>query len=113
MDSAGQDLVGQTVGQVLAAQEAALARHEQMLMQLRNEIARLMQAIARLTPLENNPPPGNSQPANPAPRDSPAPAAVASSSPVSTPSPEVSLPTPEPFSGQSDKCAGLVLPCLP
>lgn len=74
-------------------------------MQLRNKIPGLTQAIARLTPLENHPLPGDSQPANPASRDSPVPAAAASSSP------EGPLPTPEPFSGESDKCAGFLAEC--
>lgn len=63
MDSAGQN----PVGQALAAQEAALACHEQMLIQLRNDIAALTQAFAQLIPLEGNVQPGSPQPANPAP----------------------------------------------
>ncbi|KAL3977057.1 syntaxin 1A [Sarotherodon galilaeus] len=98
MDSAGQD----PMGQALATQEAALARHEQMLMQLRNDITALTQAVAQLIPLEGNTlpgnvQPGNPQPANPAPQAAP-PAAVTVSPPQAALSPDGPLPTPEPFS---------------
>lgn len=99
MDSAGQD----PVAQALAAQEVVLAHHEQMLMQLRNEIAALTQAAAQLTPLEADVQPGNLPSANVAPPAPPTAAAAASPPPGITPSPEGPLPTPEPFSGESDK----------
>lgn len=107
MGSAGQD----PVAQALAAQEVALARHEQMLMQLRNEIAALTHAAARLTPLEADVQTGNLPSANAAPPASPTAAAAASPPPGVTPSLEGPLPMPEPFSGESDKCAGFLAQC--
>lgn len=82
-----------------------MTRHEQMLEQLRNEIATLTQAVARLTPLE-----GNLQPTVPAPQEplSAAAAAAASTSPAPSPPSDGPLPTLEPFAGDSDKCAGFL-----
>lgn len=105
MDSAGRDPAAQDpVAQALIAQGAALARHEQMLERLHHEMAALTQAVARLTPLESDP-----RPAAPAPQE-PAPAA-ASAPPAPLPPSDGPLPTPEPFTGESDKCAGFLAQC--
>lgn len=95
------------MGRALAAQEAALARHEQMLGQLRQDVAALTLAVAQLIPLEGNAQPGNPQPPSPAPQAAPPAVASGSSPRVGTPS-DGPLPTPEPFSGESDKCAGFL-----
>lgn len=107
MYSAGQD----PVAQAMAAQEAALARHEQMLMHLRNEIAALTQAFARIPPLEADVQPGNLPSATVAPQASPT-AAVAASPPLGViPSPEGPLPMLESFSGEPDKCVSFLAQC--
>ncbi|XP_039463522.1 uncharacterized protein LOC120436733 [Oreochromis aureus] len=109
MDSAGRDPAAQDpVAQALIAQGAALARHEQMLERLHNEMAALTQAVARLTPLESNP-----QPAVPAPQEPPPAAVAAVASAPSAPQPpsDGPLPTPEPFTGEWDKCAGFLAQC--
>lgn len=106
MDSAGQD----PVAQALAAQEAALARHEQMLIQLRNDIAALTQAVAQLIPLEGNVQPGSPQPAHPAPQATP-PTAATVSPPRAALSLDGPLPTPEAFSGESEKYTGSLAQC--
>uniref|UniRef100_A0A3P9C5M7 ribonuclease H n=1 Tax=Maylandia zebra TaxID=106582 RepID=A0A3P9C5M7_9CICH len=105
MDSADQN----TIGQALAAQEAALTRHEQMLHQLRGEIAALTQAVSGLT-TPGGVQPGTSQPPRPAQQETLA-AATAGPSSAATPSSDGPLPSPEPFSGETEKCSGFLAQC--
>uniref|UniRef100_A0A3P9DIE6 Protein kinase domain-containing protein n=1 Tax=Maylandia zebra TaxID=106582 RepID=A0A3P9DIE6_9CICH len=74
---------------------------------LRQDVATLTLAVAQLIPLEGNAQPGNPQPPSPAPQAAPPAVASGSSPRVGTPS-DGPLPTPEPFSGESDKCAGFL-----
>lgn len=89
----------------LATLAAMLARHEQMFIHLRAELANLTQAVARLTPL-----PAAPLVAAP-PLEAPVPA-VSVAPPV--PSPvhvDRFLPTPRAFTGEIDKCAGFLTQC--
>uniref|UniRef100_A0A3P8P760 Uncharacterized protein n=1 Tax=Astatotilapia calliptera TaxID=8154 RepID=A0A3P8P760_ASTCA len=80
-----------------------------MLHQLRGEIAALTQAVSGLT-TPGGVQPGTHQPARPAPQETLA-AATAGPSSAATPSPDGPLPSPEPFSGETEKCPGFLAQC--
>lgn len=103
MDSAGS----YPLAQAFAALEVRLARHEQLITSTQGELVKLTRALSQHIPLPASPP------SNAPTLEEPA-LAVSDPQPTSTPAPvtfERSLPTPEPFTGELDKCAGFLMQC--
>lgn len=90
---------------IVVSTEAVLERHEHMLRQLNHQLAALTQALAQHVPLGSPP---TSPPPSPPEAPVPEPPAPQPSTPASLESLERPLPTPEPFSGEFDKCAGFL-----
>lgn len=107
MDSADSD----PVQRALLTQEALLERHEKMLHHINKELSALTQALAQRTPLVSSPSPS----VNPSPRVSPSPSPnpQAAAAPPDPPAawleaPGRTMPSPEPFTGELEKCSGFL-----